>query len=130
MFNVSLGRPWSVLGWVSHYVDWDHRAAETQFRRGIKQTPDAVAHSWYGDFLTGLRRFDDAREEYRRAQAANPRWLEPPIFAANILTFTGQPALAIVEQRRILETEPNYGLGLHFLGRAYAASGDWPVKLM
>jgi tetratricopeptide (TPR) repeat protein len=120
----SLGRPWSVLGWVSHYVDWDHRAAEPQFRRGIELTADAVALSWYGDFLTNMRRFDEARDSYTRAQAANPRWLEPPIFAANIFVFTGQPAVAIVEQRRALETEPHYGLGNHFLGRAYLASGD------
>lgn len=127
--NPSIGRPWSVLGWVSHYVDWDHRAAEAHFRRGIKLSADAVAHSWYGDFLTGLRRFDEAREAYRRAQAANPRWLEPPIFAANIFSFTGQPAMAIVEQRRMLETEPNYGLGNHFLGRSYLASGDWRMAV-
>jgi tetratricopeptide (TPR) repeat protein len=120
----SLGRPWSVLGWVSHYVDWDHKAAETYFRRGIELTPDASMLSWYGDFLTDMRRFDEARDVYERAQAANPRWLEPPIFAANIFVFTGQPAVAIVEQRRALETEPNYGLGNHFLGRAYLVSGD------
>jgi tetratricopeptide (TPR) repeat protein len=81
--------------------------------------------SWYGDFLTDMRRFDEARGLYRKAQAANPRWLEPPIFAANIFVFTGQPALAIAEQQRALETEPNYGLGVHYLGRSYAASGDW-----
>jgi serine/threonine-protein kinase len=120
----SLGRPWSVLGWVSHYVDWNHTLAEEQFRRGIELQPDSVGLSWYGDFLTDMRRFDEARAAYQRAQAAEPRWLEPPIFAANIFTFTGQPALAIAEQRRALETEPNYGLGVHYLGRSYLASGD------
>jgi tetratricopeptide (TPR) repeat protein len=117
--------PWSVLGWVSHYVDWNHETAEANFRRGIDLTVDAVQLSWYGDFLTDMRRFDEARDVYAKAQAANPRWLEPPILAANIFVFTNQPMLAIAEQRRALETEPNYGLGLHYLGRAYAASGDW-----
>ena len=121
----SAGRPWGVLGWVSHYVDWDHQTAERNFRRGIELTPDASALSWYGDLLVDMRRFDEGRQMYQRAQAANPRWLEPPIFAANILVFTGQPAMAIVEQRRALETEPNYGLGVHYLGRAYLASGDF-----
>jgi tetratricopeptide (TPR) repeat protein len=125
----SLGRPWSVLAWVSHYVDWDHKAAEAQFRRGIELSPDAAALSWYGDFLTDMRRFDEARRSYARAQAASPRWLEPPIFAANIYTITGEPALAIVEQRRMLETEPNYGLGNLFLGRSYLVSGDWPKAI-
>ena len=125
----SLGRPWSVLAFVSHYADWDHRAAETQFRRGIELTPDAVALSWYGDFLSDMRRFDEARASYARAQAANPRWLEPPIFAANLHAFTGQPALAIVEQQRLLETEPNYGLGNYALGLSYLASGEHPKAI-
>jgi tetratricopeptide (TPR) repeat protein len=125
----SLGRPWSVLAWVSHYVDWNHDLAEKQFRRGIELTPDSVALSWYGDFLTDMRRFDEARAAYKRAQAADPRWLEPPIFAANIHAFSGQPALAIVEQRRMLETEPNYGLGNYSLGLSYLASGDGPKAI-
>ena len=114
-----------MLGWASHYLDWDHETAEKHFRRGNEQTTDSSLLSWYGDFLVDMRRFDEARDFYKRAQAANPRWLEPPIFAANILVFTGQPAMAIVEQRRALETEPNYGLGVHYLGRAYLASGEY-----
>jgi serine/threonine-protein kinase len=121
----ALSGPGRVLGFVSHYLDWDHTAAEKSFRRAIELNPrDSVALSWYGDFLVDLRRFDEARTSYKRAQEANPRWLEPAIFAANIYTFTGQPTLAILEQRRTLETEPNFGLGNHFLGRAYLASGD------
>ena len=121
-----LSSAWRVLGFVSHYLDWDHQVAEAHFRHALALNPrDAAAQSWYGDFLLDLRRFDEARAAYTRAESASPRWLEPPIFRANIYTFTGQPALAIVEQRRTLESEPNYGLGNHFLGRAYAASGDW-----
>ena len=127
--NPSLGTPWSVLGWVSHYVDWDHRTAEAHFRRGIELTGLAVAHSWYGDFLTDMRRFDEARASYARAQAVSPRWLEPPVLSANLHTITGAPAIAILEQRRTLDSEPHFGLGNHFLGRAYLASGDFPKAI-
>ena len=123
--NPTMSSPWRVLAFVSHYLDWNHQAAEAQFQHAIDLSPDAVVLSWYGDFLTDLRRFDEARAAYTRAQHANPRWLEPVVFAANVLTFTGQPAMAIVEQQRALETEPNYGLGNHALGRAYLASGDF-----
>jgi len=51
------------------------------------------------------------------------------MFAANIYTFTGKPTMAIPEQRRTLESEPNYGLGNHYLGRAYLASRDWPAAI-
>ena len=126
--NPSMGAPWRVLAMVSHLFDWNHTLAETQFHRSI-ELKDNVALSWYGDFLTDMRRFDEARDAYTRAQHANPRWLEPSIFAANIHTFTGQPAMTIVEIQRTLETEPNYGFGLHYLGRAYMASGDWLMAI-
>jgi tetratricopeptide (TPR) repeat protein len=127
--NPSLGSAWRVLGNVSHFFDWNHKLAEAQLRRSIELIPDAVALSWYGDFLTDMRRFDEARVAYKRALEANPRWLEPAIFSANIHTYTGQPALAILEQRRTLESEPNYGLGVHYLGRSYLASGDFPMAI-
>ena len=120
----SMARPWSVLGWVSHYVDWDHATAGQQFQRALELRPTAVEHDWYGDFLTNMRRFSEARAAYERAQTVNPRWLGPVIYSANTLVFSGQPAMAIVEQRRALETEPNYGIGIHFLGRAYLAAGE------
>ncbi len=126
----SLSSPWRVLGFVSHYLDWNHQEAERNFRRAIELNPmDASALSWFGDFLVDMRRFDEARVFYKRSQDANPRWLEPAILAANIYAFTGQPTTAIGEQRRVLESEPNYGLGVHYLGRSYLASRDWRMAL-
>jgi len=128
--NPSLGSAWRVLGNVSHFFDWNHKLAEAQLRRSIELNPqDATALSWYGDFLVDMRRFDEARVSYTRAIHTSPRWLEPAIAISNIHTFTGQPTQAIVEEERTLETEPNYGLGLHFLGRAYLASRDWPKAI-
>ena len=37
--------------------------------------------------------------------------------------------MAVLEQRRTLESEPHFGLGHHFLGRAYLASGDFPKAI-
>jgi serine/threonine-protein kinase len=122
----SLSFSWRVLGFVSHYLDWNHQEAERSFRRAVELNPkDTSAWSWYGDFLVDMRRFDEARVAYKRSLDANPRWLEPAIFAANIYTYTGQPAKAILDQEHTLETEPNYGLGVHYLGRSYLAAGDW-----
>jgi tetratricopeptide (TPR) repeat protein len=126
----SLSGGWRVLGFVSHFLDWNHAEAERNFRRAIELNPkDRAAQSWYGDFLVDMRRFDEARAAYNRSHDADPRWLEPLIFAANIYTFTGKPTMAIPEQRRTLESEPNYGLGIHYLGRAYLASRDWQMAI-
>jgi tetratricopeptide (TPR) repeat protein len=128
--NPSSSVAWMVLGWKSHYVDWEHESAESHFRKAIELAPNnAPALSWFGDVLVNLRRIDEARVHYKRAQNASPRWLEPITFAANTFTFTGNPEMAILEQRRVLESEPNFGLGIHFLGRSYLAAGDYTQAL-
>lgn len=107
-----------ILAFATHYLDWDHATAETYFRRASELGPnDAVVLSWYGDFLTNVRRFDEARVYYKRAQDASPRWLEPATFAANIHVLMGNPDLAIAEYRRALESEPNFDerhMGFYF----------------
>jgi serine/threonine-protein kinase len=121
-----LGQSWNVRASLSHYVDWDHAQAETQFRKAMELSPNsAIAFSWFGDYLSDMRRFDEARVFYKRAQDASPRWLEPIAFSANTHYFGGNPDLAIVEYRRVLESEPNFGLARHFLGRALVAKGQY-----
>jgi Tfp pilus assembly protein PilF len=122
--DASLSSPWRVLGFISHYADWNQTLAETQFRKAIELSPDdAVAHSWFGDYLLSMRRFDEARTHYSRAQVLLPRWLEPIAFAGNTHLFSGNPDMAIVEYTRALESEPTFGLANHYLGRALVARG-------
>jgi Tfp pilus assembly protein PilF len=118
--------PWRVRAAASHFFEWDHAKAETEFRRAMELAPDeAVVFSWYADYLLDLRRFDEARVYYRRAHELAPRWLEPMAFVGTTHLFAGNPDLAIVEYERALESEPNFGLGVHFLGRAYIAKGEY-----
>jgi eukaryotic-like serine/threonine-protein kinase len=119
-----------VLAAVSHYFDWDHVNAEAQYRKAIELLPrGTVSLSWFADFLTDMRRFDEARVYYTRAHDLGPRWLEPIVFAGNTHFFSGNPDLAIVEYQRVLESEPNFGFGNHFLGRAYMAKGRYEEGL-
>lgn len=121
----SLVMPRVALAAVSHFLDWDHAAAEQQFRESIARDPTlAVAHSWLAEFLIDLRRFDEAALAARRAHDAAPRWLEPIVVAGNIHLFRGHVDLAIAEYERALAIEPTFGLANHFLGRAYLAKGD------
>jgi Tfp pilus assembly protein PilF len=122
----SLGAPWRVLAFGSHLVNWEHQRAEAEFRKAIALSPmDPAGRSWFADFLLDMRRFDEAREFYKQAHDVNPRWLEPIAFAGNTHFFQGNPELGIVEYQRALESEPNFGLANHFLGRAYVAKGDY-----
>jgi tetratricopeptide (TPR) repeat protein len=118
----TFGPAWRLLAGISHFVDWDHEKAESLIRKAQQLTPtDPAAFSWFGDFLVDQRRFDEARTFYKQAQAVAPRWLEPITFLGNVHYFTGHPELAIVEYERVLASEPNYGLGRLFQGRALLA---------
>ena len=120
------GGPWRVRAAASHFGEWDHARAETEFRKAMELAPnEAVGFSWYADYLLDLRRFDEARVYYRRAHELAPRWLEPIAFVGNTHLFAGNPDLAIAEYERALESEPNFGLGIHFLGRAYIVKGEY-----
>jgi tetratricopeptide (TPR) repeat protein len=121
----SKGEPWRVLAAASHFVDWDHVKAEALFRRAMTLSPeDPAAASWFADFLLDMQRFDEARLLYKRAHDLAPRWLEPIAFAGHTHYFSGNADLAIVEYQRALESEPNFGLANHFLGRAYVGKGE------
>jgi hypothetical protein len=89
--------PGPALAAISHYLDWDHAAAERQFRQSAALAPHvAVVHSWFAEFLLDLRRFDEAAVAVRQAQEAAPRWLEPIVLPA---TFTCSPATSILRSR-------------------------------
>jgi tetratricopeptide (TPR) repeat protein len=123
--NPSLVAPRAAAAAVSHFLDWDHAAAEEQFLASIRLAPDvAVTHSWLAELFLDLRRFDDAAACARKAQEVDPRWLEPIVVAGNIFAFAGHVDLAIAEYQRALAIEPSFGLANHFLGRAYLAKGD------
>jgi serine/threonine-protein kinase len=120
-----LGPAWRVLAFVAHYLDWDQLSAEKQYRKALDLTPrEAVAASWFAEFLLDMRRYDEALVYAKKAQDNDPRWLEPVTVAGNIHAFSGNPDLAIPEYQRALEIEPNYGLANHFLGRAFLAKGQ------
>jgi Tfp pilus assembly protein PilF len=119
------GGPQMVLGWVRHYLDWDHDAAEQHFREAIRRNADnAVAHSWYGDFLMSNGRFDEAARAYKASQDADPRWLEPIVLGANLSAIRGHFDVAEAEFRRALDVGPTNGLANHFYGRLLLLRGE------
>lgn len=121
----SAGEPWRVLAAASHFVDWNHVEAETLFRRAMALSPqDPAAASWFADFLLDMRRFDEARQFYKKAHDLSPRWLEPIAFAGHAHYFSGNLDLAAGEYQRALQSEPNFGLANHFLGRVYVSKGE------
>ncbi len=61
------------LGGVRLHHEWSWRATEDELRRAIALDPNnAMAHQWYGYYLSALGRFDAAIAEMRHALQLDP----------------------------------------------------------
>jgi TolB-like protein/Tfp pilus assembly protein PilF len=98
-----LADPHVVMGFVHLYYDWNFEEAEAEFRRAIEiDPPNTTAHHWYAEFLAATKRFDEALNEIRVAQARDP-------LASIINTAEGR---------------------IHFLKRNYSAAADRLVQTL
>ena len=112
------------LALVRENFDWDWAGAEKEFKRAIELNPNsAVAHHWYGDFLTRLARFDEARAELRKAQQLDPLSLLINSSAARELYFARQYQAAIEQFHKTLEMDRNFVPAQHGIELAYAQNG-------
>ncbi len=94
----SLAEAHTSLAW-AEFHDWDWIGAEKEFKRAIELNSSyASAHSWYGEYLMVLGRFDPALSELNRAYELSP-----------------------------LEHGHQSGVGLSFLLRAPVPAGHRPV---
>jgi non-specific serine/threonine protein kinase len=68
-----LGEAYTSLGYFQFLFDWDWPAAEKNLRRGLALNPNNVyAHAWYGCYLMGMSRFEDACTELKIALEMEP----------------------------------------------------------
>jgi tetratricopeptide (TPR) repeat protein len=103
----SLGEAHLALARVIQLYDWDWPAVEKEYRRALKLNPnDAMAHSWYGEYLQEMGRNEEALAEVRQAMVIDP------LNAANNLGFVFYTARqyeqAIPAFQKAAELEPNY----------------------
>jgi tetratricopeptide (TPR) repeat protein len=96
---------------------WDWRRAESAFERSIRLNPNyAPARLWNGGFCLAPRgRLEDAGREAGRAVELEP--LVPINCAGPIMValWRRQYDLAQAGARKVVELEPDFGLGLCFL---------------
>lgn len=120
----------AVLAIVRFLNEWKWAEAEREFKRAITADPNCrLALTYYGYFLTRLRRPGEAREVLERASAVEP--------ASPLITkFLGhcefvqrhyEKALALYLQAS--EQEPSYPSGHYWAGRAYLALTNYPEAL-
>src|SRR5438094_786372 len=112
------------LALVREDYDWDWSGAENEFKRAIQLNPNsATAHQWYGDFLTKLGRFEDARLELKKAQELDPLSLLINTTVGRQLYFARQYEAAIDQLQKALDMDPNFLPTQHAIESAYAQNG-------
>lgn len=112
------------LALVRENFDWDWAGAEKEFKRAIELNPNsAEAHHWYGDFLTRLGRFDEARAELKKAQDLDPLSLLINTSAGRELYYARQYPAAIEQFRKTLDMDRNFVPAQHGIELAYAQNG-------
>jgi TolB-like protein/DNA-binding winged helix-turn-helix (wHTH) protein/Flp pilus assembly protein TadD len=120
----SLAEPHASLAYYYFYYERDWQAAEREFRKAIELNPNyALAHDWYGVYLTSRRRWSDALEEIQKAHELDPLSLSISTDIGFSLYYSGNYNAAIESLRGTLEKDPGFPLAHLWLGRAYEEKG-------
>jgi TolB-like protein/Tfp pilus assembly protein PilF len=89
--------------------EWDWAGAEASFRRAIAANPNyPTAHHWYGDFLAGRGRLDEALEQMQEARRLDPLSLIVNAELAWVYYLMQRPAQAEGQIRQALQLDPNF----------------------
>jgi len=124
--NPNLSEPYSAMGLVSLYYDWDWPAAEGYFTRAIRLDPaNAEAHNRYALALTCFARFDEAVREIERAREVDPLSVRINMNVGWVLYWARRYNEAIQELSRVVALDPNFFQTHQTLGWAYVQTGAY-----
>ena len=111
--------------------DFKFKESEEEFRRAIELNPNyATAHHWFGNsLLVTLGRFDEAIKEGERAVELDPLSLIINADLGSTLMIARRYDDAIVQLRRTLALDGNFGYAHWNLGEALYLKGDIPAAI-
>jgi tetratricopeptide (TPR) repeat protein len=114
------------------WYDWDWAGAEREFQRALALNPNyAWAHQWYGVFQHAMGRDQNWAAEVKRARELDPIALSSYGGGGYGLTVArGQYDLAIEEDRKRLELDPNNPRAYLSLGRVYRLKGMYEEAIV
>ena len=119
----TLAEPHAALAWIA-MMDWNWIGAEQEFRRAIELNPNLpVARTWYAQFLSCMRRFEESLAQAEIARRLDPVSPDTSVHSAEPYLDAGRVDEAIESYRKVLELEPNYHIAHHSLARAYIEKG-------
>jgi DNA-binding SARP family transcriptional activator/TolB-like protein/Tfp pilus assembly protein PilF len=123
-FDSTLAEAHASMAHIHFEFDHDFPAAEREYLRAIQLDPSyAIAHHWYGGFLSGMGRHAEALQHARTAGTLDPT---SPIIQTWIglrYYFAGEYDEAIAEYGKALELDRDFAPAHWHLGWAYEQSG-------
>ena len=112
------------LGVAVFWSDWDWKAAESQYRQGLKLSPNSAdAHLYYAHLLSVLGQHVEALAEVKHARELEPLDLRINALEGQFLTHAGRSDEALTSFRGIFELDPDFWLAHTFAASAYIEKG-------
>jgi serine/threonine-protein kinase len=112
------------------WYGWNWTMAEHELKRAIElNTNLADPHDLYGQFLSGMGRFDEAIVESKHALELDPLSPLRSSNLAGVYYWSRQYDLAIGESRKVMELDPNFFFGSLIIGQAYGQQGKYPEAI-
>ena len=113
----TLGEAHTALAYGTMIYDWEWTAAESSFRRAITVDPAyPTGHQWYGDFLWGRGRLDEALRQMQEAQRLDPLSRVIGSELGQTYYLLRRFADAEAKLREPLALDPNYPHALYLIG--------------
>jgi serine/threonine protein kinase/tetratricopeptide (TPR) repeat protein len=122
-----LGEAHASLAYVLYRFDWDWAGADREFKRALALNPsNATVHHWYGTYLAGLGRMDEALAELERARKLDPYSLIINRDSGLLLFYARRYDEAIEQLQKALDLDPSFDMAQYVLGRVYAQKARYP----
>ena len=97
----------NALGFIGYKWEWQWEAAERAFERAIALEPNyALAHQWYGEFLSVIGRHEEGLAALAQAQALDPYSTAIRVDRAAALTRASRAADAVEVLQAALQENP------------------------
>ena len=126
----SLGEAHASLAYV-HRLLWNWTEMEKEIKRAIELNPNySTAHKYYGNYLAGMGRNDEAMVEYQRAQELEPLSLIINANLAEGYLSKGDFQAAVEQCQRTIDLDPNWYYVRLVLAIIYLKQGRNPEALV
>jgi AraC-like DNA-binding protein/TolB-like protein len=118
--NEAIGEPYFILAAISYMHEWDWKAAEISFKRGMELNPD---YFWgcntYAHFLYIMRRFEESFDMFKHASQLDP--LDPwTLCDVSLLYYwVDESEKGYDLLKRILEKYPDNWIVKHYAALYY-----------